>query len=87
MGTRGGREADKLHSMEKPIPSTLVGYGDRHWPEKSAQNFSSGVWGFFENGYQVRTITPSSKLPSIPPPVVVPPFPCLPYPTWLIRPL
>jgi hypothetical protein len=33
MGTGGGREADKLHSMEKPIPSTLVGYRDRHWPE------------------------------------------------------
>lgn len=29
MGTGGGRKADKLHSMEKPIPLTLLGNGGR----------------------------------------------------------
>ena len=48
MGTGGGREADKLHSMEKKWPSGLEG--------NTAQNLSSGVWGFFAEGYEVREI-------------------------------
>jgi hypothetical protein len=71
MGTGGGREADKLHSMEKPIPSTLVGYRDRHWPEKSAQNFRSGVLGNFQNGYGFRTYSPTPTFPDYPPPLAL----------------